>query len=664
MIFTDCHCIISVATASPGDYTCNTIVRSIRHRGRTMRKQLSLFVLFFLVSTVTYAEKAPFSRQWHFVSENSATLYWQLPDIADEMLSYVEYGSTAPGEHRTATSKEARWSHLHRLTGLDADTGYQYRMVFVDPQSGAETRSEVMRFTTGVPDNAIELPGTLEGPPYMLDTPDAYYCLTGDISAEGTAIKIAADRITLDLNGHTVLFGDNTAERVYGVSFAYGDSLRLFNGRIVQGRRSANYSAAMSSLDRPQATEIAGISTDVHLKCAWPLNFTHCSDVHVHHNDIYSRVTELECRHYPGNVLLRFYIYGGGVQVHDNILSEGCHWGIVYRLLSDRYHDNAIYNNDIRHHQQYVNGYAISPCDGADVHHNRISSTGRGIHVTRDGILVHDNWINTQGHMHLSDLPARTRPFHHRLIELHGIKLEGRRAKNCKVYGNTVRITQWLPKDSSGIGSPLDKVKNGVYIVSSSTGGGIDRLVDENAAWETDRWRNYYVRYSENHPPARITGNDATTLYADFKCNPGMRDYSVYMPWQYVPPTPLNIACYDPNAMNEVYGNSFTGITYYTDTRHGGYGDTGQWATAIMCVGMNRGPAEDGRYSAWVHDNQFASNDLFINSYTEIDMNVRIENNTFTLLDTPLVTARENRLRAIGETFENQVRNANNTFNR
>lgn len=77
------------------------------------------------------------------------------------------------------------------------------------------------------------------------------------------------------------------------------------------------------------------------------------------------------------------------------------------------------------------------------------------------------------------------------------------------------------------------------------------------------------------------------------------------MRWEYAPPTPLNIACYDPNGMNEVYDNIFTGTTDYRQVRHGDYGDTGQWATGIMLIGMRRGPSDPGQYPVWVHDNTF-----------------------------------------------------------
>lgn len=607
-----------------------------------------------------------FQRQWNYVSENSAVIYWQLADISKSVTSFIEYGKSKKLGKQTPQTKKTRWSHFHRLTGLEPGTTYFYKMVVVDPLDGKRTESKLYQLTPKRIQGAVYIPNDLSGnPPYLLDKDNAHYVLTKDVTTDGTAFILGGSKTTLDLNGHTVTFGNDTPERVYGVQITSRDSCRVVNGKIAQGARSFDYSAAIASLDRaferPAATEIYGISTDVHLKDALPMNFTHIEQLDVHHNDIYSRVTELECRHYPGNVLLRVYTYGGNIHLHDNLLTEGCHWGIVVKALSRTIRNVEVDHNDIYHHQQYVNGYAISPGSGALVHHNKITSTGRGIHLTGEGTQCYNNYIYTRGHQQLSDLPARTRPFHHRLIELHGIKFEGRNAKNCKIYNNFVRITQPQPVDSNGKGELTDKRDNGVYIRSNATSIEKGKLIDKNQNWENDRWRFYYVKYDPNKPPIKITGNDATTLYGDFEAiHPS--EYTLYMKWTYVPPTPLNIACYDPNGMNEIYNNTFIGTTTYKNTRHGDYGDSGEWATSIMFVSMNKGPAEEGKYSAYVHDNRFFSNDLFINSYTDINMDIRLENNTFELLNEPFITDRDNRIRNVGKDYEAQIRNNNNEF--
>ncbi len=628
----------------------------------TLRRLFLLSAVSVCALGVTNAWSAAFERQWVYASETSAAIYWQLGDISAAALSQVEFGTTEQLGQSTEMTRKPRWSHLHRLAALLTDTTYYYRMVVVDTLTGGRAESGILSFRTTFRPDAIRLPGDLSGPPYELDQPGAYYILTEDVSAPMDAFHLAAEDVTLDLDGHTVTFGDNTDKQVFGVRFTYRGKGTLCNGHIAQGARSGDYSCAIRSNGRPNPTEIFGITTDVHLKAAYPVNFfSQASDVQIHHNHFYSRVTELVSRHYPGNAILQMYISGGNIHIYDNLITEGCHRGIY--LVNPGF-NVEVDHNDIRHHQQYVNGYALKPNANSNFHHNRVTSTGRGAHLSRENIQFHDNYFDLSGHMTLSDLPANTRPFKHRMIELHGIKLEGNRVRNCKVYDNYVRITQKLPNDSGGTGPPEDKIENGVYIRSVPTGSSGSGLIDDTRNWEEGRWQFYFLRYSDDFPPAYIGQNDRTTLIARLD-GPVGQDYSVYMKWQYVPPTPLNIASYDVAANNEVYGNTFIAITKYEDKDiwHGGYGETGNWATAIMFVSMDKGPAPQGLYSTYVHDNTFISNDLFLNSYTDVNMTVRVENNTFNLEGAPHIIERASRFRAIGTALEASVLAGGNQFN-
>jgi hypothetical protein len=132
--------------------------------------------------------------------------------------------------------------------------------------------------------------------------------------------------------------------------------------------------------------------------------------------------------------------------------------------------------------------------------------------------------------------------------------------------------------------------------------------------------------------------------------------------WDYVPATPLNIASYEPNAMNEVYDNTFIALTEYEQTRHGPYGDSGQWAASLYLVGMDKGAAESGKHSVFVHDNEFHSNDLFVAASTEVDMTVRVEENTFTLATTPKPTSTHTPFRGLGAAFEEAIKAGKNAF--
>jgi hypothetical protein len=627
-----------------------------------MRKKSQILPVLLLIvfggfSLVKGENNDMFQRRWNHVSENSAVIYWQLDSISKVATSYVEYGNTEDLGQQTAETEKPRWVQFHRINGLETGVTYYYRMVV--NMEGKRFESEILQFTPQQKENAYYIPQDLPGgPPYMLYQNGATYVLTEDITASGTAIIVQGGKITLDLNGHTVVYGNNTSSQVFGVQINSEDSCKVVNGRIVQGERSGDYSNAIRSFKSSNfGVEICGISTDVHLDNAQPMVFRH-DQLEVHHNDIYSRVINLESRHWPGNVMLRIDAAGKNVYLHDNLLTEGCHRAIL--IGSGTLSNVEINHNDIRHHQQYVNGYAIAPGSGAKVHHNKITSTGRGVHLTGQSTEFYNNYIDIQGHQHLSDLPSGSRPFKHQLVELHGIKLEGSNTKNCKIYNNFVRITQPQPVDSGGKGDPEDKIENGVYFHATATSIEDGLLIDNSQSWENDRWRLYYVKYDPGKPAVQITGNDATTLYGDFEATSSL-DYTVYMVWKYVPPTPLNVACYDPNGMNEIYDNTFIGITTYENTRHGGYGDSGEWSTGIMFIGMDEGPADPGKYSAYIHDNEFYSNDLFVNSSGAINMDIQVENNTFTYTDEPIATMRNYRIHNVGETFENHVR-ANNQF--
>ena len=432
------------------------------------KKQRLLHVTCVVLLSVLFAASAwcvTFERRWVYASESSACVYWQLGEISREATSQVEYGTTAELGLSTEMTRKPRWSHLHRLTGLTPDATYYYRMVAVDTLTGSRSESEILSFQTASKADVVRLPGNLDGPPYVLDQPNTCYILTEDVAVDGNAFRIEAEGVTLDLDGHTVLFGDSTANQVFGVRFVYDGTATLCNGHIAQGARSGDYSCAIRSNGRPYATEVYGITTDVHLKCAYPVNWhSQANGVQLHHNHFYSRVTELESRHYPGNAILRMYISGGDIHIHDNLITEGCHRGIQ---LSEEGSNVEVNNNDIRHHQQYVNGYALIPCANSNVHHNKITSTGRGAHLS-------DN--NNDGKANVADVLA--------LLLLHrnspdnplcDWNVDGR----VERWDVVLMIRDLIAQGRQGAGGLLGGVRLAADDVSAYTGAELARLETE-----------------------------------------------------------------------------------------------------------------------------------------------------------------------------------------
>jgi len=523
--------------------------------------------------------RGQFQELWTHSAPHSAVVYWRMKSIADQAFSCVEYGPTAQYGLKTQTTTDPRWAHLHRIVGLKPGVKIHYRPVLIS--KGGKILGPPGTLTTPSIEGWTPIPGRLAGPPYVIDKAGKYL-LTEDIAAPGSAITIAAADVVLDLDGRTVRFGTKAGKQAAGIQIRAKGSVIVRNGVMVQGDRSADYSAAVESRWRAFPRDIYAMTVTVHRPNGYPVKFLGgSSGVKVHHNLLTSRVAKIESRHYPGNDLIRVDLDksdDSACRIYDNILTGGCHRGITVTGESS---GSKISGNDIRHRAMYVNGYAINlHAPGIEAYGNRITSTGRGMHLTRPKLIVRDNHLDLQGRPTLDDTPAKS-PFRKIMVELHGIKLEGAKVSGAKIHRNFVRIRQLAP-----------------------TGG---------------------VRY--------------------------------------VPATPLNVACYDPAAMNEIYDNDIVALTYCRSERIGGYGDSGQWASAIHLVGMTRRKAPRGKYSAYIHNNRFATNHLFVSASSPVTQTVRIEKNSFVLVKVPATVPTKTRLRKLGP-LKRLVEAGGNTWGR
>jgi hypothetical protein len=199
---------------------------------KTIRLLLVISVISVCAFCTAKARSADFERQWVHVSETSAVVYWQLADISMSAFSFVEYGTSRELGQRSKQTSRPRWAQYHSLTGLSTGKKLFYRMVNLDPETGQRTESGILTLMPRNVPGAVYLPGEGAGsPPYVLDKPGTHYVLTEDITAAGTGFEIMADSITLDLDGHTLVFGNDTSERVNGVRFGLGEGCKLVNGR-------------------------------------------------------------------------------------------------------------------------------------------------------------------------------------------------------------------------------------------------------------------------------------------------------------------------------------------------------------------------------------------------------------------------------------------------
>ncbi|GAH80796.1 unnamed protein product, partial [marine sediment metagenome] len=99
---------------------------------------------------------------------------------------------------------------------------------------------------------------------------------------------------------------------------------------------------------------------------------------------------------------------------------------------------------------------------------------------------------------------------------------------------------------------------------------------------------------------------------------------------------------------------------------YGGYGASGYWASSIYFDGMPNGPADEGKYCMFIHDNEFFSNNLFVGSSASKrrpdNMTIRIERNSFHLAAVPEPTTGHKPFHGISEDLVEGIRTGGNTF--
>jgi hypothetical protein len=343
---------------------------------------------------------------WSHLSTRSAAMGFEtnLPAMA-----FVEYGETAAYGQKTPELERPFYIHLHHLRDLKPETAYHYRLVCMG-EDGGKLVSDDRTFKTASLAGAIELPGEVAGPPYILDKAGATYVLTKDITADATAFEIKADGVTLDLGGRTVVYTEKPVPEgtftdkwmsyfhkgSFGVKVAGVSKCRLLNGSIRQGaagERGNDDSEGFNPLYIRECgeVELAGIEVDYHSPQVVGVNIRYAHDkCEVHHCRIRDRGTKMHNRHAVGCVAVNFLApRGTGYRMHHNLVARTRQNGLRGPL-------DELASNEI-----YVDSWATNSfaCSGGDVHHNRIFGTGYHVIAVPwgNGIKVHDNFVHMQG---------------------------------------------------------------------------------------------------------------------------------------------------------------------------------------------------------------------------------------------------------------------------
>jgi len=230
-----------------------------------------LLILLFITTTVYSQEQTDtlFNDVWVHSGKSSAVVFWQHFNIESACQSYVEYGFTTDYGYQTDVTQQGRRAQFHRITGLETNQEYHFRMVMID--DGTEYISEDRTFTTKLYNDVVEIGQSNDNSTIVLNQANTTYILTEDIESDGNAIEISADNITLELDGHTINYSQNTVEDYINGILINNPNVKIYNGKVVQGSTGGNYSYAVGARWRADGVELSGLSIDVNRPNAYPI---------------------------------------------------------------------------------------------------------------------------------------------------------------------------------------------------------------------------------------------------------------------------------------------------------------------------------------------------------------------------------------------------------
>lgn len=247
-----------------------------------------------------------------------------------------------------------------------------------------------------------------------LDRPGAAYVLLNDVMANGTCFSVQAEHITLDLNGHEILYATDSTAPGYGILGVacwdpelYGnpcggrfDYFTVKNGKIVQARTAPPRSHAIRlGQGWGRGLTASGLDIAVYSPSSIPIFGEWAGGGwHVYGNTIHNYVTEITNRHQLEGMSIKPQDdRQGGLpnMIHDNKVFGGAQGGIYIVAPGSK-----VYNNEIHLDGRFTNDFCIYAwADGAEVYGNTCDNTvnngaGRGIHVdSARGVKVHDNTV-------------------------------------------------------------------------------------------------------------------------------------------------------------------------------------------------------------------------------------------------------------------------------
>ncbi len=407
--------------------------------------------------------------------------------------SYVEYGPTESYGSKALPADPARYTYLNviYLKGLAKDTEYHYRLVSED-ETGKVIKSADRTLKTASPAGVVRLDGGKIDKAITLDKANTTYLLTGDLIADGSAIKVNANGVTLDLGGHTVIynnvdnqrFGEDAfrANTAVGVHAYYKSPFRLLNGTITQG---AGQNAAQQNAIgyNPiiavgcSGSEIAGVTIDYIGTQVMGMYNHYGVKSSIHHNVVIDRGGRLTNRHQDTTAISM----GEGSEVHHNLILRARHRGISVS------NGAVVRDNEIYFDSGSTNSFGVFCYGNKDVKvlNNRIFETG--YYAIGVGTVSNCNNIEVAGNF------------------IHGQSVEP--FEGWTEYGAVGRVhgfrTTWGAKDIH--------YHDNIVAMHARNGGMLRALF--HCQEENDKYRTDNMRYTNNIFKGMVTGTDANSAY-------------------------------------------------------------------------------------------------------------------------------------------------------
>ncbi|MCU1286144.1 MAG: hypothetical protein JWO13_2494 [Acidobacteriales bacterium] len=239
------------------------------------------------------------------------------------------------------------------------------------------------------------------------------YILQNDVSSPGTCFAVQADRITLDLNGHTITYG--TAESggqhrhaVVGIACWAHDldgnpcggsasDLTIANGKILQATTAAPFSHAIrvGQINGLKNLTVEGVEITVSAPNTIPIYTTFSKGgAKIYKNVIHNNVTTITNRGAFQGMSIKLDNEVAATLpnlIHDNVIIGGAQAGIRETNSAG----SKIYNNHISMRATYSNDFCIdAPGSKIEIYGNNCHpAQGRGLHLNGSDLIVHDNVI-------------------------------------------------------------------------------------------------------------------------------------------------------------------------------------------------------------------------------------------------------------------------------